>query len=119
MDHGIGVIINTQKDIEQGMQHLCRVEPRFQDAYALTHPLPLRRVPDGFATLLKTIVGQQVSIASASAIWARMSDAGLTCAPAVAQARMDVLRSHGLSKPKATYATALAMAGVGIGRLWL
>ena len=55
-------------------------------ALAQTGPLPLRRQADGFTALLDAIVGQQVSVASANAIWARLEAAGLTQAEAMAAA---------------------------------
>ena len=48
----VGRIIETDADVAEGAAHLAAVEPRFGRALALTGPLPLRRRPDGFATLL-------------------------------------------------------------------
>jgi DNA-3-methyladenine glycosylase II len=73
-------------------------------------PLPLRRQPDGFTALLDAIVGQQVSVASADAILARMEAAGLWSEAAVAAASDEELRAAGLSRQKARYAAALALA---------
>jgi DNA-3-methyladenine glycosylase II len=78
----------------------------------LVGELPLRREPDGFAALLRAIVGQQVSVASARAIWGRLEAAGLTEAPAMAAASDDDLRAVGLSRQKARYGRALAAAGI-------
>ena len=50
------------------------------EALAHTGPLPLRLRPDGFGPLLSAIVSQQVSVASADAIWGRLKTAGLTAA---------------------------------------
>ena len=58
-----------------------------------TGPLPLRRRPDGFAELLSAIISQQVSTASASAIWARMQAAGLTDPDRILAASEDELRA--------------------------
>ncbi len=77
-----------------------------------TGPLPLRRSPDGFAALLDAIVGQQVSTASARAIWARLEGAGLTDAERVAGTAEEDLRALGLSRQKARYARALAEARI-------
>jgi DNA-3-methyladenine glycosylase II len=81
-------------------------------AYALTGPLPLRLRPDGFAQLLNAIVSQQVSVASANAIWARLEGAGMTEATAIAMNSEEGLRDLGLSRQKARYAKALAEAGI-------
>jgi hypothetical protein len=55
---------------------LVTLEPRFGPVVA-AGPLPLRRRADGFAALLSAIVAQQVSTASAAAIWGRVAAAGL------------------------------------------
>nr|WP_281493186.1 DNA-3-methyladenine glycosylase 2 family protein [Yoonia sp. F2084L] len=75
-------------------------------------PLPLRLKPDGFAELLSAIVSQQVSVASANAIWGRLQAAGMTDPANVATASDDALRDLGLSRQKARYAHALAAAGI-------
>ena len=55
-------------------------------ALARIGPLPLRRNGGGFPALLDIIMGQQVSVASADAIWKRLEAAGLTVAGRVAEA---------------------------------
>ena len=108
----IGRIIETPACVAEGADWLAAREPRFARALALTGPLPLRRKPDGFAELLSAIVSQQVSVASARAIWGRMEGAGLTTPQAVGAARDDDLRAAGLSRQKMRYARALACAGI-------
>lgn len=103
-------IIHTLDDVEEGADALARMCPRMKHARSLTGPLPLRRKPDGFAQLLSAIVGQQVSIASAAAIWGRIETAGLTDPDVVHHATDDDLRAVGLSRQKIKYAKALAAA---------
>ncbi|MBU2993400.1 DNA-3-methyladenine glycosylase [Octadecabacter sp. 1_MG-2023] len=105
-------IIHTDADVEEGMEALSALCPRMKAAYAETGPLPLRRKPDGFDQLLNAIIGQQVSIASAAAIWGRMEGAGMTTVTACASASEDELRGLGLSRQKALYAGELARAGI-------
>ena len=107
-----GRIIETEACVAEGAAWLAAREPRFARLLAETGPLPLRRRPDGFAALLDAILGQQVSTASAAALWARMEAAGLVTEPAVAAASEDDLRACGLSRQKIRYAHALARAGV-------
>jgi DNA-3-methyladenine glycosylase II len=80
-------------------------------------PLPLRREADGFPALLRAIVGQQVSVASARAIWGRLEGLGLTDASVMAAATDDDLRAAGLSRQKARYGRALAQAGIDFNDL--
>ncbi|WP_338551128.1 DNA-3-methyladenine glycosylase family protein [Roseovarius phycicola] len=105
-------IIQTPDDVEEGVQELCKICPRMAYAYAQTGALPLRRKPDGFAELLSAIVSQQVSVASAQAIWGRMKAAGLTGPRKIMWASDDDLRAVGLSRQKMRYARALAGAGI-------
>ena len=110
-------IIVTRADVEQGAEALADMCPRMAEARALVGPLPLRRKPEGFAQLLSAIVSQQVSVASASAIWARMEAASLTTPDAVMQADDETLRTVGLSRQKMSYAKALAAAEIDFDSL--
>ena len=107
-----GRIIETPGCIAEGADWLARIEPRFAHALTLTGPPPLRRREDGFTALLGAIVSQQVSVASANAIWARLEAAGFADPAAVAASTEDELRAHGLSRQKARYARALAEARI-------
>ncbi len=107
-----GRIIHTLADVEEGADHLETVCPRLAHARQLTGPLPLRRRPDGFAELLSAIVSQQVSVASANAIWGRMKAARLTGPRKIMWASDDDLRAVGLSRQKIRYARALAEARI-------
>jgi DNA-3-methyladenine glycosylase II len=69
--------------VAEGAAWLAAQEPRFARALELTGPLPLRLAPDGFAALFNKIVSQQVSVASARAIWGRVEAAGLVTPDAV------------------------------------
>ncbi len=113
----VGRIITTLNCIAEGADWLARHEPAFGRALAVCGPLPLRRQPDGFAALLSAIVGQQVSVASASAIWARLEAAGLTDQAAMAAAPDEALRAVGLSRQKARYGRALAQSDIDFDAL--
>ena len=109
----VGRIIETAEDVAEGAAWLARAEPRFAEALVLTGPLPLRRRPDGFATLLSAIVRQQVSTAAATAIWGRVEALGAHHAPAALAAASDeALRGCGLSRQKIAYARAIAESGI-------
>lgn len=105
-------IIETLDDVEEGAQILAGMCPRMAYARDLTGPLPLRRKPEGFAELLSAIVSQQVSVASANAIWKRIEDAGLHHAERVRFSSEDDLRAVGLSRQKIRYTKALADANL-------
>lgn len=101
-------IIETEKDLADGVRHLIGVEPRFETALVEGGPPPLRRRPGGFGALLMIMVEQQVSVASAKAIWSRVEAAGATSAEKVAQMTPEALCGCGLSRPKARYALEIA-----------
>ncbi|MBS8228536.1 DNA-3-methyladenine glycosylase 2 family protein [Vannielia litorea] len=79
--------------------------------------VPLRRRGDGFEALLSAIVSQQVSVASAAAIWARVEAAGFADPAQVRAASEEELRAVGLSRPKVRYARALAEAEIDYAAL--
>jgi DNA-3-methyladenine glycosylase II len=64
----------------------------------------------GYVTLLRAIVGQQISIKAAASVWAKLDAAvGGAADPAkVAAASDEILRAAGLSRQKAHYAQSLA-----------
>jgi hypothetical protein len=109
---GIGVrILETEGDLAAGAARLVALEPRFGPVVA-AGPLPLRRRADGFAALLSAIVAQQVSTASAAAIWGRVAAAGLDREEAWDAVEDATLIACGLSRPKQRYGRALAAAGI-------
>ena len=113
----VGRLITGPADLAEGAAWLAGQDPRFARALALVGDLPLRRKPDGFSALLEAIISQQVSVASANAIRARMAAAGYDSRVAVARAGEDDLRAAGLSRQKASYALALAHSAVDFDAL--
>jgi DNA-3-methyladenine glycosylase II len=113
----VGRIITTLDCVAEGAEWLAHAEPRFAHALTLVGPLPLRRQPDGFTALLDAIVGQQVSVASADAIWRRMEAAGLTDRATLAVASDEACRAVGLSRQKARYGRALAASAIDFDAL--
>ncbi|MET4595660.1 MULTISPECIES: DNA-3-methyladenine glycosylase family protein [unclassified Sphingomonas] len=96
--------------LEHAMAALCAIEPAFAVAVANKgHPAP-RISERGFATLLRTIVGQQVSVASAQAVWTKLDTVvgGADDPARIAAASDETLRSAGLSRQKLGYARSLA-----------
>ena len=99
-------------EIGAARAHLAGVDEALARAHAATPDFAWRNWQAGYAGLLRVIVGQQVSTASAAAIWARLQ-AGLGDSMTAQDVlRQDVagLRAFGLSLPKAKYALAIAAA---------
>jgi len=64
--------IRTEKDLKEGVAALVGSCAHLARVHALAGDPPLRRRPAGFKGLARVIVGQQLSIASAKAIWQRL-----------------------------------------------
>jgi DNA-3-methyladenine glycosylase II len=108
----VGRIIETDACVVEGAEWLRANVPCFEPVLDQTGPLPLRRKKDGFETLLNAIVGQQVSVAAADAIWKRLVAANLTGPRKIMWATDEDLRAAGLSSQKVRYARALAEARI-------
>ncbi|WP_420819263.1 DNA-3-methyladenine glycosylase family protein [Pacificoceanicola onchidii] len=110
-------IIRGDSCVAEGAAWLAERHPRFAFALDQTGPLPLRLRPDGFGQLLSAIVSQQVSVASARAIWAKLEAAGMVTPEAILRVSEEELRGLGLSRQKAAYARALAEADINYDAL--
>src|SRR6478735_11414370 len=69
------VHLNTQADLEEAIHALVKQDPRLKPILELAGMPALRRREPGYAGLGAIICGQQLSTASAAAIWARVSAA--------------------------------------------
>src|SRR3954451_21145549 len=67
--------LNTQADLEQAIHALLQQDPRLRPIFEVAGMPALRRREPGSAGLAAIVCGQQVSTASATAIWARVSAA--------------------------------------------
>ena len=67
--------LNTQADLEDAIIALVKQDPRLKPILELTGMPALRQREPGFAGLAAIVCGQQLSTASAAAIWARVSAA--------------------------------------------
>jgi DNA-3-methyladenine glycosylase II len=65
-------VIHTGADVATGLDALMARDPRLRAVYAIAGEVPLRRRPDGIEGLIRIVVGQQLSTASAEAIWGRL-----------------------------------------------
>jgi DNA-3-methyladenine glycosylase II len=103
--------IHTEADLDRAIEGLAAADPRWRDALAVGGRPPLRRRPDGFAGLASIVVSQQLSTASAKAIWGRLETALDPLNPeTVRRARTAKLARAGLSGPKIRTLKAIASA---------
>jgi DNA-3-methyladenine glycosylase II len=67
--------LNSQADLESAIRALVKQDPRLEPIFELAGMPALRRREPGFAGLAAIVCGQQLSTASAAAIWSRLSAA--------------------------------------------
>ncbi len=67
--------LNSQADLEDAIRALLKLDPRLPPVFAVAGMPALRRREPGFVGLAHIVCGQQLSTASAAAIWARLSAA--------------------------------------------
>src|SRR5476651_907846 len=93
--------LNTQDDLEDAVHALVGQDARLKPIFEITGMPALRRREPGFAGLAAIVCGQQLSTASAAAIWARVSAAfDPFHHDALRRARVDRLGRLGLSAAK-------------------
>jgi DNA-3-methyladenine glycosylase II len=114
-------IIVSDADVREGLRALRRRCPTMRMMHDAAGDPPLRRRPAGFEGLARIIVGQQLSVASASAIWLRTLNLCQPFAPEGLQLLDDaVLASAGLSRAKIRTLRAISVAcsnGLDLGAL--
>jgi DNA-3-methyladenine glycosylase II len=113
--------IITEDDIRSGLTALIAADPRLREIAEVAGPVPLRRRAADFEGLAQIITGQQVSVASASAIFARLQSlvSPLTV-PRLEQFSDEDLAGAGLSRPKIKTLRAVSEAcrnGLDLGQL--
>lgn len=111
------LIIETEQDVRRGVRVLRRTCAVLKRIHDVNGDPPLRRVAPGFEGLARVIVNQQLSTASAAAIWGRLA---VACSPFAPERLLDLtdadLRGAGLSQGKMRTLKALATE-VASGRL--
>ena len=99
----------SAKQIKQGLDAVAKLEPGFARALGTAgYPEPRIR-QRGYGTLMRTIVGQQVSVAAAASMWRKFeAHVGAELAPErVLESDFDSLRACGLSRQKQGYMRSL------------
>jgi DNA-3-methyladenine glycosylase II len=103
--------LETQADVDAGVRALLAQDPRLAPIAAVAGRTPLRRRAGGFAGLAQIIVNQQLSTASATAIWTRLTAAFDPLDPdRIRRARAERLGRLGLSGAKIRAFKAIATA---------
>jgi DNA-3-methyladenine glycosylase II len=100
----------TAEQLRTSLDALAAREPLIAAAIGRVGYPPPRIRDRGYATLLRTIIGQQVSVAAAQSIWNKMAAqlGDITDPGIIAGVSDEDLRGAGLSRQKAAYARSLA-----------
>lgn len=105
------IICPGPSEIAAARAALVAADPRLERAHAQTPVFSWRARTGGFEGLFRMIVEQQVSVASAAAIWGRVRDGlGEVTADRVLALDIETLRGFGLSGQKARYGHEIARA---------
>src|SRR5437588_3308837 len=103
--------LNDERDLDLGLVNVAQADARLRQLIELAGRPTLRRRPAGFPGLCAIICSQQLSTASAAAIWGRLA---ASFAPfhhdAIRQARAARLARLGLSRPKIKTLKAISAA---------
>jgi len=102
--------IASLDDIAAGLDALCLIDPRLEKVRGMAGEVPLRLSEPGFGSLASIIVSQQVSRASADAIFGRLTRLVDLTPEGILGAGEDIFREAGLSRPKQRGLIAVAEA---------
>lgn len=96
--------------LKTALDALATREPALAEAIGRVGYPPPRISARGYATLLRTIIGQQVSTKAAQSVWHKLEGivGDLTDPGSVTRASDEQLREAGLSRQKAGYARSLS-----------
>ena len=109
--------LHTDADLAKALRKLVKADPRLAPILAETGTPALRRRDAGFRGLAAIVCGQQLSTASAAAIWGRLSAAfDPFHHDSLRRSRATRLASLGLSAPKIKSIKAIA-SDIAKGRL--
>src|SRR5262249_56991536 len=101
-------VVLDAANLKKALRHLAKVDADFARVLKeVGHPA-LREAPIGFSGLMRSIVGQQVSVHAARSIWLRLEAAAPSMEPAGFLALSDEqLRAVGLSNAQMPYGPSL------------
>lgn len=100
----------SAEQLKASLDAIAAVEPGFGAALErVGYPAPRLR-SRGYETLLRTIVGQQISVAAAASVWNKLEAAlgDLTDPATIARTPDEDFRAAGFSRQKTGYAKSLA-----------
>ena len=108
---------NKNNLLTKNLKKLARLDTELGDVIKSLDNINLRTREGGFSALLRAIVGQQLSVKAAAAIWLKLENAKLTTEESIESASDLELRICGLSRQKIKYAKALSAQKINYVKL--
>ena len=108
---------NKNNLLTKNLKKLARLDTELGDVIKDLDNIKLRTRKGGFSALLRAIVGQQLSVKAAAAIWLKLENAKLTTEESIESASDSELRICGLSRQKIKYAKALSAQKINYVKL--
>ena len=108
---------NKNNLLTKNLKKLARLDTELGDVIKSLDNINLRTREGGFSALLRAIVGQQLSVKAAAAIWLKLENAKLTTEESIESASDSELRICGLSRQKIKYAKALSAQKINYVKL--
>lgn len=109
----MGDRIDTEADLARHIAALAAMDGAMAHVAAAVPEVPLRRLPGGLAGLLRIVMGQQLSIHAAAAVWQRLETAaGTVDAANLGGLSDEALRAAGLSRQKIRTLRAIVAAEI-------
>ena len=108
---------NKNNLLTKNLKKLARLDTELGDVIKDLDNIKLRTREGGFSALLRAIIGQQLSVKAAAAIWLKLENAKLTTEESIESASDSELRICGLSRQKIKYAKALSAQKINYVKL--
>ena len=108
---------NKNNLLTKNLKKLTRLDTELGDVIKSLDNINLRTREGGFSALLRAIVGQQLSVKAAAAIWLKLENAKLTTEESIESASDLELRICGLSRQKIKYTKALSAQKINYVKL--
>ena len=108
---------NKNNLLTKNLKKLARLDTELGDVIKDLDNIKLRTREGGFSALLRAIVGQQLSVKAAAAIWLKLENAKFTTEESIESASDSELRICGLSRQKIKYAKALSAQKINYVKL--
>tara|TARA_B100000959_G_scaffold279235_1_gene339025 strand:- start:3526 stop:4194 length:669 start_codon:yes stop_codon:yes gene_type:complete len=105
----VNVTLRTPIYWDEAIAHLCQVDEVLRELISIHHHSILGSSGDVFRTLVRSVVGQQISSKAAESVWGRFESSLASVSPdCVAVATHQQLRDFGMSNSKADYIQGIA-----------